>query len=118
MTAQAWWRFAGNTRPKLEALGLVTAGEAQRWWMEGDTLLVDIREPEEHARRSIPFAFSAPLSRFPAALETGSRIKRVVFHCESGNRTRLAAARLAASTTLPSFQLAGGFRAWLQTERV
>ncbi|MCC6468249.1 MAG: rhodanese-like domain-containing protein [Alphaproteobacteria bacterium] len=78
----------------------------------GEVRLVDVREPDEHARERIPGATSMPLSRFdPAALSpvTG---KKLVLHCATGTRSAEAARRLQAAGVGEVTQLAGGIAAW------
>lgn len=73
-------------------------------------ILVDIREADEHARERIPGARSHPLSRLgqnPPRAE-----QPMIFHCRSGNRTQVNAARLEAVATGPAFVLDGGIDAW------
>ena len=95
-----------------EPLREVSADQVRVWMASGDTLLVDIRETEEHRREALPGALSSPLSRFPERLATPPGIKRVIFHCQSGRRTRHAGARLAAATELPAYSLIGGLQSW------
>ena len=90
----------------------VSADQVRVWMASGDTLLVDIREAEEHRREALPGALSSPLSRFPERLSTSPGINRVVFHCQSGRRTRHAGARLTTTTELPTYSLIGGLQAW------
>ena len=94
------------------ALEPASADEVRAWLGEGDTVLVDIREAEEHARMAVPGALSVPLSRYPEHLETEAAAARVVFHCQSGARTRAAGVRLAKSTTLPAYVLVDGLNGW------
>jgi rhodanese-related sulfurtransferase len=86
------------------AKALVDAGEA---------ILVDIREPHEHARENIAGAALAPLSRLgDDDVEAGARGKLVIFHCQSGMRTATNAGRLAGSCRGEAYVLAGGLNAW------
>ena len=57
-------------------------------------ILVDIREPDEHARERVPGARNTPLSRLGTLPATA---KAIVFHCRSGARTSANASRLAAA---------------------
>ncbi len=72
-------------------------------------ILVDVREPDEHAAARIEGALNLPLSGFnPAALPKGA----VVLHCGIGKRSR-AAADLCAKAGVPlAGHLAGGLSAW------
>ena len=88
----------------------VDAQEAQRLINEG-ALLVDIREPDEHARERIPNARLLPLSRLSTPLDR-REAQHVIFHCRSGGRTDAAAERLAAAAGGEAYILRGGLEAW------
>lgn len=75
-------------------------------------VLVDIREPDEHAREHIAGAVAAPLSAFEAAHLALTPGKDVIFMCRSGNRTAGNCDRLAARVDGPAHVLAGGLDAW------
>ena len=75
-------------------------------------VLVDIREPDEHAREHIVGAVAAPLSAFEAAHLGLTPNKDVIFMCRSGNRTAGNCDRLAARVDGPAHVLAGGLDAW------
>jgi len=80
--------------------------------IDNGAVLIDIREPDEHAREHIPQAQLRPVSLLkPGKFETGSA-SQVVFHCKSGNRTMSHAARLAAATQCEAYILEGGLEAW------
>lgn len=82
--------------------------EAQRLIARG-ARLIDIRDPDEHARMHIPGSSNIPLAdieRFDA--DAGA----VVFHCRSGMRTQANAARLAQAAGVPCYAIDGGIEAW------
>lgn len=85
---------------------------AKAWIDSGDTVMLDVREPGEHAREHIEAARLAPLSSFdPATVDLGSA-KRVLVVCASGMRSARAATQLAAARGLPVANLKGGLNAW------
>jgi rhodanese-related sulfurtransferase len=88
----------------------ITATEARKRLDDGTAILVDIREPAEHAREKIPGAQSMPLSSFDAAKLAGG--KAVIFHCQSGNRTRTNADKLCIVEAPEMFVLEGGITGW------
>ena len=93
-------------------LKTITPQEAATMLREGATL-VDIREPDEHARARIPGARSMPLSRLDEADLALHQGKPVLFHCRSGARTEGHAPRLAAKAgECEAFIVAGGLDAW------
>jgi rhodanese-related sulfurtransferase len=61
-----------------------------------DAILVDKREADEYAREHIAGARRHPLSRRLAAPLPRVRGKKLVLQCNSGNRTRQAAAAIRA----------------------
>jgi len=92
----------------------IDAATLERWLSAGECLLVDVREPDEHARERIAGARLVPLSRFdPSAI--GARPgQRVVLHCKSGRRSADAMLRLASleAAGIPVHSLVGGIEAW------
>lgn len=82
--------------------------------LEQGAVLIDIREPDEHAREKIATARHVPLSQLDEidlAVHAG---KPVIFHCRSGARTRANAPRLAAKLDggCEAFIVEGGLDAW------
>lgn len=76
-------------------------------------VLVDVREPDEFARRHVDGALSRPLSAFEDAhlkIEPGTD---VVFTCRTGMRTGANRRRLAAVVDGPAYVLDGGVDAWI-----
>jgi rhodanese-related sulfurtransferase len=91
------------------SLSPVACDEAQSLIASG-ARLIDIRERDEHARARIPGALNVPLSELDR--HDLSAHDRIVFHCLSGNRTAVNAARLAAAARGPAYVLDGGLQAW------
>lgn len=88
-------------------IAALTPDEAHKLIASGATL-IDIRDPDEHARERIPGAVNVPLSRL-VDLPAGA----LVFHCRSGMRTAGNAAALAsAAKGAPCHTVAGGIDAW------
>jgi len=91
----------------------ISPAEARAKLERGEAILVDIREPMEHARENIPGAKLAPLSRFEAAgIAANENAPAVIFHCQSGGRTNANAARLGACGVRDVYVLEGGLSAW------
>lgn len=104
--------FAQPAQP--ENVRVVPAAEIRQWLEAGEALLIDVREPNEHAAEAIPGALNLPLSTFdPAKLPAIPAGKKLVFHCRSGQRCGMAAARLvAAGYTGEINRLEGGIMGW------
>jgi rhodanese-related sulfurtransferase len=79
---------------------------------DGSAVLIDIREPHEHARERIEGARLVPLSRFNAEDFGNVRDKTAVFHCHSGGRTSANARLLMSTGFRDTYHLAGGIVAW------
>lgn len=76
-------------------------------------ILIDIREPDEHARARIPGATNLPLSRLEEAELAVHAGQPVLFHCRSGARTEGHSDRLAAKAGLcEAYIVTGGLQAW------
>lgn len=98
------------------AAGLAHPGEVKRWLDSGECILIDVREPDEHAREHIAGATLLPLSRFDpqyaVAMASGGR--KIVIHCKSGRRSadacRMSASLAAAGHVVVS--MSGGIEAW------
>ena len=80
----------------------------------GACIIVDVREPDEHARERIAGAKSVPLSSLTAASIAALGSKSVVVHCKSGRRSADATMRCAELTSrgISVANLRGGIDAW------
>ncbi len=93
------------------SLTTVSPAEAEARMRDG-AVLIDIREPDEFARRHIRGAISAPLSNWEQAHLTITPDQDVIFTCRSGMRTSAACDRLAARLDGPAYSLDGGLNGW------
>ena len=73
---------------------------------------MDIREPDEFARRHVRGALSRPLSAFEDANLKVDPGADVVFTCRTGMRTGANCQRLAGVVDDPAYVLDGGVDAW------
>jgi rhodanese-related sulfurtransferase len=84
-------------------------------WIERDTvLLVDVREPAEHAVEHIPGSILLPLSKFDPAQIPTDPDKTLVLYCRTSNRSQQAAQKLLAAGHLEVIHLSGGMGDWKQ----
>ncbi len=90
----------------------INAPTLKRWLDEDKAVLIDIREPDEHAREHIAGSRLVPLSGFDAADFPGDRDKIAVFHCNSGNRTCTLASQVLGLGFAEIYHLEGGLQAW------
>lgn len=98
--------------PAAIALRDVDPGTLASWLQRDQAILVDVREADEYAREHIAGARLQPLSGLtPAALPRAPG-RKLVLQCNSGNRTRQAAAEILAQEPIELYHLAGGIQAW------
>lgn len=80
----------------------------------GEAILIDVREPDEHARERIAGARLMPLSSFDPMRVAAGGTRAVILHCASGARSARAAAMLAGAGITDVAHLKGGITAWKQ----
>lgn len=90
----------------------LTPKEVAERLKHGRAVLVDIREPDEFARRRVKGALSRPLSTFEQVRVAIEPDRDVVFACRSGQRTAAHWGRLQAAADGGVFALDGGLDAW------
>jgi rhodanese-related sulfurtransferase len=78
----------------------------------GRAVIIDIREPDEFARRRAKGALSRPISAMDAGPLAVPPDAQVVFTCKSGMRTAAHCDRLAAAAGGDAYALEGGLDAW------
>ena len=97
-----------------EFCGIGETITAQDLRQKSNYLLIDVREPVEHAALSIPGALLIPMGKF----EDGSAFaqipadKEIILHCRSGVRSAKCLALLKAAGFNNSKHLKGGIIAW------
>lgn len=79
---------------------------------DGRAVLIDIREPDEFARRRAKGALSRPVSTLAAKGLGAPDAREVIFTCRSGMRTGAHAETLAAACGTRGYVLDGGLDAW------
>jgi rhodanese-related sulfurtransferase len=90
----------------------VNAATLKGWLERGEAILVDVREPAEHAGERIPAAHLAPLSTFAPAQVPVEPGKKLVLHCALGQRSTQAGHQLLAAGFAEVYNLQGGIQAW------
>jgi rhodanese-related sulfurtransferase len=90
----------------------ITPAAARQLIERNKAVLIDIREPEEHAREHIVGARLVPISGFDQHDFDRDHDKAVIVHCRSGMRTAEHAASIIARGFPRAFALEGGLEAW------
>ena len=97
----------------MPAIAEISPVELKRRLDAGESLTVlDVREPWEYARDHIPAATLTPLGQIIARPEAAITADNVVFVCEVGQRSAVAAELAAAAGKQHVFNLEGGMQAW------
>ena len=92
----------------------ITTGELKK--LLDDTyegVLIDVREPAEHAVASIPGALLIPLASLQIEWHSLPRDREILVHCASGGRSARAAKFLLDRGFARVKNVAGGINAWL-----
>jgi adenylyltransferase/sulfurtransferase len=93
----------------------ISVAELRSWRDEGRPhVLVDVREPAEHAASRIDGALLIPLAALSSRLGMVPSDRPVVVHCHSGDRSARAVALLRAKG-YDARNLTGGIREWENT---
>lgn len=92
----------------------ITPQELKRQLEQHSILLIDVREPAEHASQRIEGAWLIPMQSL-CCQKLPSTQKPIVLHCAAGKRSEMAAQKLLAENPgLDIYSLAGGITAWQQ----
>lgn len=87
--------------------------ERAKKMMEDGAVLIDIREANEYARENVPGARHHALSQLDARHPAQEGDTVLIFHCKSGARTNMNAAKLAARAgDCQVYLLGGGIEGW------
>lgn len=100
--------FAGFVAENL-LTGLSSAVYADA--IPADALVLDVREPEEHALGAVPGAVNVPLGQLRGRLDELDRSRRIVCCCQVGLRGYLAE-RILKQNGFDAANLSGGYLTW------
>ncbi|MGZ8185563.1 MAG: rhodanese-like domain-containing protein [Methylobacter sp.] len=81
---------------------------------DGNTTIIDVREPQEFAQSHIETAVNIPLSRLPEQLSKLEAHKKdpVLIVCQNGTRSSSAGKLLTKAGFEQVFVITGGLQAW------
>lgn len=95
------------------ALKIVDVKTLKCWLDNGEAVLVDVREPAEHAAENIQGATLLPLGSICTSSLPPCAGKKLVIHCRKGGRGGSACEKLLAEDpSLDIYNLEGGIEAW------
>jgi len=95
------------------ALRTIDAKTLKTWLDNNEAVLVDVREPAEHAAENITGATLLPLASVHKSTLPPCAGKKLVIHCRKGGRGGSACQKLLAEDpSLDIYNLEGGIEAW------
>jgi adenylyltransferase/sulfurtransferase len=90
----------------------MTVEELRQWRADKKPhILVDVREPSEHAVSRIDGAILIPLRELQSSIKRLPKDQPIVMHCQSGGRSAVAVAMLKVQG-FDARNLSGGIKAW------
>jgi len=95
-----------------EPFGRLAPKDAVERISSGQLRVVDVREQWEYARDHIPEATLTPLGQIIARPQEAITTDDVIFVCEVGQRSAVAAELAAATGMKHVYNLEGGMQAW------
>jgi rhodanese-related sulfurtransferase len=101
------------TKDEREPFHRITIAEAKEM-MAADSVVIDVRNPDEYANGHVPGATLIPVNSVFARSGELPADKKIIFVCAVGQRSALAA-EMAAAAGLPAdrlYNLEGGTDAW------
>ena len=90
----------------------LTPTEVKTGLEQGQIVLVDVREPNEHNAERIKGAVNVPLSQIETAKLPDANGKRLVMQCQGGFRSAKAVGICRKRGLKVDHHLAGGINAW------
>lgn len=93
----------------------VDVATLKRWMDAGEVVVVDVREPAEHAAENIHGALLMPVGQVAKQKLHVEQGKKLVIHCRSGKRGGMACEKLLLEDpNLEVYNLDGGISAWAE----
>lgn len=83
--------------------------------LQPKVLVVDVRNADEYSTGKIPNAIHIPLANLPIAYKKLVESNHVVFYCQKGIRSQLAADFAISKNIINVYSLNGGITAWEDT---
>jgi rhodanese-related sulfurtransferase len=96
-------RAGGSALSTLQATQLINSRNA---------VIVDVRNPEEFAKGSLPNARNVPADKIDEKMRDMKKDKPVIVVCDTGSRAGRLAAQIRANGFAEVYVLAGGLAAW------
>ena len=102
------------TKDEREPFHRITIAEAKEMMSADDSVVIDVRNPDEYQNGHLPGATLIPVNSVFQRREELPADKKIIFVCAVGQRSALAS-EMAAAAGLPAdqlYNLDGGTDAW------
>ena len=106
--------MASEEQVYAEPFRRIQPDEAKAMIEAGGVTIIDVREPWEYANGHIPNAQLVPLAKIISAPAANVTTDNVIFVCEVGQRSAVAAEVAASLGKENLYNLEGGTSAWRQ----
>ncbi len=96
----------------------ISQEEFKRMREDPNAAVIDVREPEDWQKGTIPGATTIPRGVLELNIDqvTADKDKKIVVYCGGGSRSALAAYMLQKMGFKNVLSLAGGYRGWKESE--
>src|SRR5688500_9359915 len=97
----------------------VDTAETDAARQQGGTVILDVRQPEEHQQGAIPGALHIARGNLESSIESRvpDKATPIIIHCASGVRSAFAAKTLEELGYADVASMAGGFNRWKDESR-
>lgn len=102
------------TKDEREPFYRITVAEAKEMMTGDDYVVIDVRNPDEYRTGHVPGASLLPVNSVFARRDELPADKKIIFVCQVGQRSALAA-EMAAAAGVPAdrlYNLEGGTESW------
>jgi rhodanese-related sulfurtransferase len=116
MVMPEWKRLVAEAKQEIQE---IDAAELKRMQDAKDRFeLIDVREPDEVAKGTIPSAAAIPRGMLEYKIDdvTANKEAKIVLYCGGGGRSALAAASLKKMGFKNVISLAGGYKGWVESK--
>jgi len=107
-----WMLWKRLIAPKLSGVQSISASEYLTQMRREPHTLVDVRQPGEWKSGHAKLALHIPLGEISSRMHEIPKDKPVVVVCASGNRSAMAATKLAKGDFAHIYNFSGGMSAW------
>ena len=116
MTMPEFHQLVNEAKKEIQEIGPPDLKKMQE--SKEEFVLIDVREPDETSRGTIPGAVAIPRGKLELDIDqvTTDKDKKVVLYCGGGSRSALAASALKKMGFRNVISLATGYRGWKQSQ--